>query len=98
MAAKNPVVPTALRESGRLQTAAFASVAAAAIGGDAADIDLLFKWVRPAMVRYCRARIGQSASNGEADDVAQEICLGLMAALPHYDDAMSRFVPFIYGI
>jgi RNA polymerase sigma-70 factor, ECF subfamily len=85
--------------SDRLRTVAFEAVVTAAIGGSPGDINKLFLWIRPALTRYCRARIGTgSVANGDVDDVVQEVCIGLLSALPTFADSPSRFRPFLYGI
>jgi RNA polymerase sigma-70 factor (ECF subfamily) len=57
------------------------------------------EFIRPLVVRYCRARVG-SAERGQlsADDVAQEVCLAVMTALPRYQDQGRPFMAFVYGI
>ncbi|BBY98540.1 RNA polymerase sigma factor ShbA [Mycolicibacterium fallax] len=55
--------------------------------------------IRPIVVRYCRARIGTAERSGlSADDVAQEVCLAAMTALPRYQDQGRPFLAFVYGI
>jgi RNA polymerase sigma-70 factor (ECF subfamily) len=50
-------------------------------------------------VRYCRARIGRfERSFASADDVAQEVCLAVLRALPGYRDQGRPFLAFVYGI
>jgi RNA polymerase sigma-70 factor (ECF subfamily) len=75
-----------------------AAVAAAA-QGDRAALAQVLEVVRPLVVRYCRARVG-SAERGSlsADDVAQEVCLAVMTALPRYQDQGRPFMAFVYGI
>lgn len=70
----------------------------AAIAGDPADINQLFLSVRPVIVRYCRARMSGATRIADADDVVQEVCVGLLAALPTYDGGAYRFLSFVYGI
>jgi RNA polymerase sigma-70 factor, ECF subfamily len=51
------------------------------------------------VVRYCMARLGPVTGRGEAaDDVAQEVCIALVAALPRYRDMGRPFAAFVYGI
>ncbi len=51
------------------------------------------------MVRYCRARVGgQEKTFASADDVAQEVCLAVLTALPSYRDRGRPFLAFVYGI
>jgi RNA polymerase sigma-70 factor (ECF subfamily) len=55
--------------------------------------------IRPIVVRYCRARVGTFERNGlSADDVAQEVCLAAVMALPRYRDRGRPFLAFVYGI
>lgn len=55
--------------------------------------------IRPLIVRYCRARVGtQERSFAAADDVAQEVCIAVLTALPSYRDQGRPFVTFVYGI
>jgi RNA polymerase sigma-70 factor (ECF subfamily) len=55
--------------------------------------------IRPLVVRYCRARVGAVERSGlSADDVAQEVCLAVMTALPRYRDQGRPFLAFVYGI
>src|SRR6476660_10018311 len=54
---------------------------------------------RPIIVRYCRARVGTTERSGlSADDVAQEVCLAAITALPRYKDQGRPFLAFVYGI
>ena len=77
----------------------FHELVAGALRGEAKSVDVLFVRLRPAVVRYCRARIGRSGSAySSADDVAQEICLAVLAALDRFHDDPSSFLPFVYGI
>ncbi|MFH5208634.1 sigma-70 family RNA polymerase sigma factor [Antrihabitans sp. NCIMB 15449] len=72
---------------------------AAAGQGDRSALAQVLEIVRPLVVRYCRARVG-SAERGQlsADDVAQEVCLAVMTALPRYQDQGRPFMAFVYGI
>jgi len=55
--------------------------------------------IRPVVVRYCRARIGTTERSGlSADDIAQEVCLAAITALPRYQDQGRPFLAFVYGI
>ncbi|MGH3922133.1 MAG: sigma-70 family RNA polymerase sigma factor [Pseudonocardiaceae bacterium] len=71
----------------------------AAIRGDPAAVEGVLRWVRPLVVRYCRARIGkQDKTFASADDVAQEVCLAVLTALPSYREMGRPFLAFVYGI
>jgi RNA polymerase sigma-70 factor (ECF subfamily) len=52
------------------------------------------------VVRYCRARLGRSGGGAytTADDVAQEVCLAVLNALPRYRDLGRPFSAFVFGI
>jgi RNA polymerase sigma-70 factor (ECF subfamily) len=60
-------------------------------------IEALLRQVRPAIVRYCRARVARTGSQDE-DDVAQEVCLALLSALPSYQDMGRPFGAFVFAI
>ncbi len=51
------------------------------------------------IVRYCRARLGRMAGHHHvADDVAQEVCIAVLSALPRYRDMGRPFASFVFGI
>jgi RNA polymerase sigma-70 factor, ECF subfamily len=55
--------------------------------------------IRPTVIRYCRARLGQvGGAYTTADDVAQEVCLAVLRALPGYREQGSPFFAFVYRI
>ena len=68
---------------------------AGALTGDNGAVAKLLEAIRPLIVRYCRSRVRGSAS---ADDVAQEVCLAVLTALPSYRDQGRPFLAFVYGI
>lgn len=72
---------------------------AAANDGDRGALNDVLLIIRPLVVRYCRARVGrQERSSVSADDVAQEVCLAVLTALPGYRDQGRPFLAFVYGI
>ncbi|MEU0467001.1 sigma-70 family RNA polymerase sigma factor [Amycolatopsis sp. NPDC006131] len=71
---------------------------AAAVAGDPVAVERLLAEIRPLVVRYCRARVGRHGSFAAADDVAQEVCLAVLTALPGYRDQGRPFLAFVYGI
>jgi RNA polymerase sigma-70 factor (ECF subfamily) len=72
---------------------------AEAVAGNRVAIERLLGYVRPLIVRYCRARVGrQERSFASADDVAQEVCLAVLTALSTYRDQGRPFLAFVYGI
>ncbi|MEJ3746524.1 RNA polymerase sigma factor ShbA [Actinomycetes bacterium KLBMP 9797] len=59
----------------------------------------LLAQLRPGLVRYCRARLGRiGGAYTTADDVAQEVCLAVLRALPKYRDEGRPFAAFVYAI
>jgi RNA polymerase sigma-70 factor (ECF subfamily) len=71
----------------------------AAVEGDPRAIERVLASIRPLVVRYCRARVGRQERNfASADDVAQEVCLAVLTALPSYRDQGRPFLAFVYGI
>jgi RNA polymerase sigma-70 factor (ECF subfamily) len=76
-----------------------AVVVAAAVAGERRAVERVLGLIRPLVVRYCRARVGrQERSFASADDVAQEVCLAVLTALPGYQDQGRPFLAFVYGI
>lgn len=70
-----------------------------AVRGQPAAIDTLLRQIRPMVVRYCRARLGRiSGHYHAADDVAQEVCIAVLSALPRYQDMGRPFASFVFGI
>ncbi|CAJ1507977.1 sigma-70 family RNA polymerase sigma factor [[Mycobacterium] burgundiense] len=75
------------------------AVVADAVAGDRDALREVLEIIRPVVVRYCRARVGTAERSGlSADDVAQEVCLAAMMALPRYQDQGRPFLAFVYGI
>ena len=67
--------------------------------GQPAAIESLLVHIRPMIVRYCRARLGRIAGHYHvADDVAQEVCIAVLSALPRYRDIGRPFASFVFGI
>ncbi|MFI6293318.1 sigma-70 family RNA polymerase sigma factor [Nonomuraea sp. NPDC050790] len=70
-----------------------------AVAGDRSAIESLLGELRPMVVRYCRARLGRvSGQYHIADDVAQEVCIAVLSALPRYRDMGRPFASFVFGI
>ncbi len=68
-------------------------------GGQPAAIETLLRQIRPIVVRYCRARMDRISGHYYApDDVAQEVCIAVLSALPRYRDMGRPFVSFVFGI
>jgi RNA polymerase sigma-70 factor, ECF subfamily len=72
---------------------------ALAARGEATAIESLLEQIRPMVVRYCRARLVQISGHYHvADDVAQEVCMAVLSALPRYRDMGRPFASFVFGI
>lgn len=72
---------------------------ARAAQGDATATATLLAGVRPGVIRYCRARLGPvGGAFTTADDVAQDVCMALLQALPRYRQQGVPFSAFVYGI
>ena len=72
---------------------------AAAMTGDREAVGRVLAIIRPLVVRYCRARLGApDRSSASADDVAQEVCLAVLTALPGYRVQGKPFLAFVYVI
>jgi RNA polymerase sigma-70 factor (ECF subfamily) len=76
-----------------------AELAARAAAGDTEAGAALLALIRPGVVRYCRARLGRiSGGYDAADDVAQEVCLAVLGALPRFRDQGRPFSADVFGI
>jgi RNA polymerase sigma-70 factor, ECF subfamily len=74
-------------------------LAARAQGGEPPDVEVLLQRVRLVAHRYSRAKLGGFPGGLYlADDVAQEICIAVLSALPRYRDRGKPFEAFVYGI
>ena len=72
---------------------------AEAVAGSRDALGEVVETIRPIVVRYIRARLGTTERVGlSADDVAQEVCLAAIQALPRYQDQGRPFLAFVYGI
>ena len=70
-----------------------------AVNGDAAALELVLGRVHPVVVRYCRSRMSAGhRSLASADDVAQEVCMAVLTALPGFRHEGKPFLAFVYGI
>jgi RNA polymerase sigma-70 factor (ECF subfamily) len=77
----------------------FEDLVRATLAGVPGARDRLLGELQPLVLRYCRGRIGHRESvMGSADDVAQEVCLAVVTALPGYQLKGLSFRAFVYGI
>ncbi len=71
----------------------------AAVAGDARATAQLLSRIQPQVQRFCRARLGRRETTmGSADDVAQDVCMAVLAVLPDYRFAGVSFRAFVFGI
>ena len=81
------------------KTAKATDLSALAACGQPAAVEALIREIRPMVVRYCRARLGNLAGHYQvAEDVAQEVCIAVLTALPRYQDMGRPFASFVFGI
>jgi RNA polymerase sigma-70 factor (ECF subfamily) len=74
-------------------------LAARAISGDPRATEDLLGAVHRLVHRYCRARLSRfPGAEHAADDVAQEVCIAVLSALPRYRDEGKPFEAFVYRI
>ena len=74
-------------------------LAARAVEGDAQAVESLLGAVHRLVHRYCRARLARfPGAEHAADDVAQEVCIAVLSALPRYRDEGKPFEAFVYRI
>jgi RNA polymerase sigma-70 factor (ECF subfamily) len=76
-----------------------ALVQRAAEGDEQATQELLAQ-VHPLALRYCRTRLTRLPGNARhfVDDLAQEVCLAVLCALPRYRDTGKPFEAFVAAI
>lgn len=98
-AAKDSVFAADLGTNAMESSDLLASLVNEAVAGDRRALDRLLASVRPLVSRYCRARVGRNErAYASADDVAQEVCLAVLTALPAYREQGRPFLAFVYGI
>jgi RNA polymerase sigma-70 factor (ECF subfamily) len=75
------------------------ALSARAVVGDPMATERLLGIVHRLVRRYCRARLSRfPGAEHAADDVAQEVCIAVISALPRYRDEGRPFEAFIYRI
>ena len=76
-----------------------ALVQRAAEGDERATHDLLAQ-VHPLALRYCRTRLTRLPGDARhfVDDLAQEVCIAVLCALPRYRDTGKPFEAFVVAI
>ena len=70
-----------------------------AVNGDGVALERVLGRIHPVIVRYCRSRMSAGhRSSASADDVAQEVCMAVLTALPSFRHEGKPFLAFVYGI
>lgn len=70
-----------------------------AAAGDEIATSEIVRIVHPLVRQYCSTRLGRPGDlQVTADDVAQEICIATIKAIPRYQDQGKSFLAFVYGI
>lgn len=84
---------------GSLDVAQLARCVSDAVAGDREALSRLLRDIHPLVVRYCRARLySGSRQLATADDIAQEVCMAVMSALPGFRQDGRPFLAFVYAI
>ena len=75
------------------------ALASRAVTGDRRATEDLIGVVHQMVHRYCRGRLSRfPGAEHAADDVAQEVCIAVLSALPRYRDEGKPFEAFVYRI
>lgn len=86
-------------DAGNVGRPSLEDLVGATVAGGAGTVDRLMAELYPMVLRYCRGRLGRGDTViGSADDVAQEVCLSVISALPSYQLKGLSFRAFVYGI
>lgn len=65
---------------------------------DTLALERLLARIHPEVTRYCQARLDQGSSIHSGEDVAQEVCLAIVKALPSYRHEGTTFWSFVFSI
>ncbi|MGW4393780.1 sigma-70 family RNA polymerase sigma factor [Amycolatopsis nivea] len=85
--------------AGRLAKGELDSLVRAARNNDRTATARLLAVLRPVVTRYCRARLhGRDLRYLSADDVAQEVSVAVLRALPGYEDRGGSFLNLVFAI
>ncbi|WSQ69143.1 sigma-70 family RNA polymerase sigma factor [Streptomyces sp. NBC_01216] len=71
-----------------------------AVEGDAQATHDLLARVHPLALRYCRTRLNRLPGDARhfVEDLAQEVCVAVLMALPRYKDTGRPFEAFVFAI
>jgi RNA polymerase sigma-70 factor (ECF subfamily) len=95
--------PAAARHHGWMRdddTPAIGALVRRAVDGDQRATHDLLAHVHPLAERYCRTRLSRLPGDARhfVDDLAQEVCLAVLCALPRYRDLGRPFEAFVVSI
>jgi len=71
-----------------------------AVDGDEQATHDLLAHVHPLALRYCRTRLSRLPGDARhfVEDLAQEVCVAVLLALPRYKDTGRPFEAFVFAI
>lgn len=94
-----PAADRPVPSPGHLRRQDFDLLARDAGEGNPEAVHALLELIQPVVVRYCRARIGgRDLAYITADDIAQEVCLSVLKALPDYAERGGSFLYLVHAI
>ncbi|MFI0898764.1 MULTISPECIES: RNA polymerase sigma factor ShbA [Streptomycetaceae] len=89
-----------MRDDDTPATTAIGALVRRAAAGDQRATHELLAHVHPLAERYCRTRLSRLPGDARhfVDDLAQEVCLAVLCALPRYRDLGRPFEAFVVSI
>jgi RNA polymerase sigma-70 factor (ECF subfamily) len=89
-----------MRDDDTTATAAIGALVRRAVDGDERATHDLLAHVHPLAERYCRTKLARLPGDARhfVDDLAQEVCLAVLCALPRYRDLGRPFEAFVVSI
>ncbi|WP_461028152.1 sigma-70 family RNA polymerase sigma factor [Streptomyces sparsus] len=89
-----------MRDDEPTAVSAIGTLVRRAVDGDEQATHDLLAHVHPLALRYCRARLSRLPGDARhfVDDLAQEVCLAVLCALPRYRDTGKPFEAFVAAI
>ncbi|QRX92834.1 sigma-70 family RNA polymerase sigma factor [Streptomyces sp. A1-5] len=86
-----------MRDDGKQEIGA---LVARAVEGDRQATHDLLAHVHPLALRYCRTRLSRLPGDARhfVEDLAQEVCVAVLCALPRYRDTGKPFEAFVFAI
>ncbi|QKW08660.1 sigma-70 family RNA polymerase sigma factor [Streptomyces sp. NA04227] len=82
------------------ETTAIGALVHGAVEGDQQATHDLLAHVHPLALRYCRTRLSRLPGDARhfVEDLAQEVCVAVLLALPRYKDTGRPFEAFVFAI